>query len=142
MASYLQQTLAADETVRHQAALSLWPYALWILLGVLLLPAFGVGLLILVPIWIKIHSTELDVTNKRILLKTGFISRSTVELNLRRLESIEVRQSVWGRMFHYGTVIISGTGTTHEPIVAIKDPLAFRREALAAQDSGPGLNAV
>lgn len=134
MSSYLEQTLAPDEEIRYHGNLSLWPFFWHVVVGVILIAALGLGLIVLGALWIKIRSTELDVTNKRILIKTGFISRRTLEMNLNRIESIQVIQSPWGRMFNYGTVIVDGTGATHEPVVSIRDPLAFRREALAAQE--------
>ena len=134
MSSYLEHTLSPDEAIRYSAHLSWWPHLGWIALSVLFLPLFGAGLLGLLVLWILIRSTELAVTNKRILVKTGFVSRNTIELNLSRIESIQVHQTFWGRVLDYGTIIISGAGNPQAPLHKIKDPLSFRREALAAQD--------
>jgi uncharacterized membrane protein YdbT with pleckstrin-like domain len=134
MSSYLEHTLSPDETLRYRAHLSWWPHFGWVALSVLLLPV-GIGLIGLLVLWVIIRSTELAVTNKRILVKTGFISRNTIELNLSRIESIQVHQGLFGRMLDFGTIIISGAGNPQAPLDKIKDPLAFRREALAAQDA-------
>ena len=136
MGSYVDSSLMSGESVVYRAKLSPWPYFFAILLGILSIPVFGLGLLILLAIWIKFVSTELAVTNKRIMVKVGFISRQTIELNLGKLESIQVHQSIFGRIFGYGTIIISGAGNPQAPVKSIQDPLAFRRAALNAQEQG------
>ena len=98
MASYIDKVLIAGERVVYQARLSLWPFTGWILLGVVTLPIV-IGLIILLWVWMRYASTELAITNKRIIVKFGFINRSTVELNLARVESLQVHQSLFGRMF-------------------------------------------
>ena len=136
MGSYVDSSLMPGESVVHRAKLSLWPYFFAIVIGILGIFAFGLGLLILLGLWIKFASTELAVTNKRIMVKVGFISRQTIELNLGKLESIQVHQSIFGRIFGYGTIIISGAGNPQAPVKSIQDPMAFRRAALAAQEQG------
>jgi uncharacterized membrane protein YdbT with pleckstrin-like domain len=72
-------------------------------------------------------SDEFVVTNKRIVVKTGIISRYTFEMNLNKVETINVDQSIFGRIFGYGTIIIIGTGGTRETFSTIAKPLEFRR---------------
>lgn len=132
--TYLEATLLPHENLRHRATLSLWAHFGWLLLGILLTP-FVVGLFLLIALWIRMRSTELAVTDKRVLVKTGFIERQTVEMNLDCIEAIQVHQTFGGRLFNYGTLIITGAGTPQAPISNIKDPLTFRREALLAQDA-------
>ena len=136
MGSYVDSSLMPGESVVHRAKLSLWPYFFAIIIGILGIFAFGLGLLVLLWLWIKFASTELAVTNKRIMVKVGFISRQTIELNLSKLESIQVHQSIFGRIFGYGTIVISGAGNPQAPVKSIQDPMAFRRAALAAQEQG------
>ncbi|RYM60781.1 hypothetical protein BSQ98_19130 [Serratia liquefaciens] len=81
------------------------------------------GLFMLLNVVIKIITTELALTNKRIIAKFGFIRRSTVELRLEKVESIGVDQSILG----YGTIVVKGTGGTATPIPSISKPLEFRR---------------
>ncbi|MFO1254021.1 MAG: PH domain-containing protein, partial [Inhella sp.] len=100
------------------------------------LPLFGLGLVFLVAAYIRYKSTELAVTNKRIIVKHGFISRQTIEINLNKAESIQVDQGVLGRLFDFGTLVISGTGTSHAPLTGIAEPMAFRKAFIEAQDSG------
>jgi uncharacterized membrane protein YdbT with pleckstrin-like domain len=134
MASYVEGALIQGEKILHQGRVSWW--AVWhlIALGVLLL-VVGIGLVFLAMAWIRVKSTELAITNKRVIAKFGFISRSTVEIAIPKVESIQVEQSLMGRLLDYGTLVISGTGTAHAPIPSIADPLAFRRSFLEAQEA-------
>src|SRR5262244_599263 len=77
-------------------------------------------------------TSEFAVTNRRLIIKLGLISRRTVELNLSRVESIEVHQGVLGRLLDYGTISVNGTGGTIESFNAIAHPLEFRRAVLQA----------
>ncbi len=134
MTSYVEGALVKDEQIVHTGQISLW--SLWhlLFLGVVLLPAFGVGLILLAVAYVRYKSTELAVTTKRIIVKHGFIRRSTIEINLNKAESIQVDQGLLGRLFNFGTLIISGTGTSHAPLTDIADPLAFRKAFIEAQD--------
>src|SRR5271154_2253834 len=89
---------------------------------------FGIGL-------IKRNATEMAVTNKRVIVKTGLASRRTVELLLTRIESVVVEEPFIGRMLGYGTVILRGTGGTPEVFPQIAPPLRFR-EYVQRQISG------
>jgi uncharacterized membrane protein YdbT with pleckstrin-like domain len=133
--SYLQSILAKDEKVIYEGHISLWSLTGLILLGLVLLPAFGIGLLFWIAAYIRYHSTELAVTDKRVIAKFGFISRRTIELNISKVEGVEVVQTIAGRIFNYGSLIISGTGSLQEPIPGISDPLGFRRAFVSAQDA-------
>jgi membrane protein YdbS with pleckstrin-like domain len=72
-------------------------------------------------------TSEFAITNKRVLIKTGWIRRYSLETLLTKVESIRVDQSVLGRMLDYGTIIISGTGGSKEPFHKIAQPMMFRR---------------
>jgi uncharacterized membrane protein YdbT with pleckstrin-like domain len=76
---------------------------------------------------IKISTSEFAVTNKRILVKTGFVRRNTVELLLAKVESIGVDQNVLGRLLNFGTVVITGTGGTSQRVYALSDPIVIRK---------------
>jgi uncharacterized membrane protein YdbT with pleckstrin-like domain len=82
--------------------------------------------------WLRRHSTELAVTDRRVMHKTGFFSRSTQEMNREKVESVDVEQSLPGRLFGYGTVLVRGVGSTWEPFAHIAAPLAFRSHITAA----------
>ena len=84
------------------------------------------GVFVLPPI-IASLTTELVITNRRVIAKFGLIRRNTIELNLSKIESIRVEQSILGRLLNYGTVFLIGTGGSKEPIPRISHPLEFRR---------------
>jgi len=81
--------------------------------------------------WIRRHSTELAVTNRRVIHKEGLLSRKTQEMNREKVESIDVEQSLAGRIFGYGTILVRGVGSSWEPFRDIADPLAFRSHITA-----------
>jgi uncharacterized membrane protein YdbT with pleckstrin-like domain len=74
----------------------------------------------------KRNATEMAVTNRRVLIKTGMASRRTLDLMLNKVESIGVTETFMGRMFGYGSVVIHGTGGTPESFVMIAHPQEFR----------------
>ncbi|HTS86178.1 MAG TPA: PH domain-containing protein [Usitatibacter sp.] len=129
--SYIDDSLVAGETVLHRGRVSWWSQAGLVVLGVLLLVVV-VGLFFLVAAWIKVHSTELAITNRRVIAKFGFIKRDTVEINLEKVEALRVEQGFWGRMLNFGTILMTGTGGSIEPIPDIADPLVFRRKFMEA----------
>jgi uncharacterized membrane protein YdbT with pleckstrin-like domain len=133
MASYVDSTLLQGETVKYRAKISLWSIAHLIFFGLLLL-VVGVGLVFLIWAWIRYKTTEFAVTDRRIIAKTGLISRSTVELFLDKVEALHVDQSVPGRLLDFGTITIRGTGTTLEPIRNISAPLELRKQFMQAAD--------
>ena len=132
MGSYIESTLGTGERVLGTAHISLWSMALPIAVGIVTLPIV-VGLFILGYVYFKYRSTELAVTNRRIVAKFGYVSRRTIEINLSKVESVEVEQGLAGRIFNYGSLTIAGTGTTHEPLRYISDPLGFRKAFIDAQ---------
>ena len=99
MSSYVDDVLIKDEAVLYRAKLSAWSFFWWIVLGLLLLPAFGLGLLLWIAAWIIYISTELAITNKRIIAKSGLIERKTMEMFLGKVESIQVDQSIADRKY-------------------------------------------
>lgn len=153
---YIESNLMQNEQVVHRGEIH-WiifiPGILGIIIGFFL---FGIGaqsgaaLILLFGIFIVILaiyglikafitkiSTELAVTSKRVIAKTGFIRRNTVELNHRKVESFNVEQGILGRIIGFGTIVVCGTGggrTT--PIPNIKKPLEFRRHAMQTIDEG------
>jgi uncharacterized membrane protein YdbT with pleckstrin-like domain len=76
--------------------------------------------------FIRRATTELAITDRRVVYKVGLISRHTIEMNRRQVESVDVDQSLFGRMIGYGTIIIRGTGGSLEPMRQIDSPLTFR----------------
>jgi len=108
---------------------------------IVLFKVFGTLIGICTGIWLLVKaaiykiSTELAVTSKRIVAKTGLIKRNTIELNHSKVESFNVDQSVMGRIFGFGTITVNGTGGVQTPIPNIDNPLAFRKQAMSTVDS-------
>ena len=149
--SYVEQVLQSGETVKLRTNLHWFVYlpavcALIIGLGLAwwwhydgqsnvflligLLVFLCAGLLLLLRGWLQRFGTEIAVTDHRVIYKTGLIRRHTTEINMDKIESVDVDQSVLGRVFSYGTVTIRGTGEAVEPISGIADPLGFRNAIL------------
>ncbi len=134
MTSYVEDALTKDERVVHVGHISLWSLSGLIVVGFFLLFVFGLGLIFWGIAYVKYKTTELAITNKRVIAKFGFISRRTVEINLNKVESIQVDQGILGRLFNYGTLIISGAGTPQAPILGISQPMKFRKAFIEAQE--------
>jgi len=94
------------------------------------LSGVGAGVLLLVSAYLRMLSTELAITNRRIIAKTGFISRNTFEMMLTRIEGANIEQSVLGRVLNFGSVYVHGTGGGITPIDHVVDPLGFKRHVL------------
>ncbi len=146
---YIDQILQPGETVTYSTTLHWIVYlpaiGLW-LLAVIAFTASGptgpiafmvalvcavVGLALACVAWFKRWTTEVDVTDRRIVYKRGFIRRHTVEMNMDKVESVDVDQSILGRMFNYGDITICGTGAGIEPLHNIDEPLEFRNKVTA-----------
>jgi uncharacterized membrane protein YdbT with pleckstrin-like domain len=75
---------------------------------------------------VRRNATEMAVTTRRVVIKTGLASRKTIEMLLNKVESVEVRETASGRILGYGTIVLIGTGGTSEPFYKIAHPLEFR----------------
>ncbi|MGQ2964579.1 PH domain-containing protein [Methylophilus sp.] len=78
--------------------------------------------------YIRHMTSEFAITNKRVLIKVGFIQRHSLEVLLHKVEGIGVNQSILGRVFGFGTIIVTGTGGTKETFDQIASPLEFRKQ--------------
>lgn len=141
--SYVKQVLASGEQVQYTAKTSLVRYWLNFLSGGLFLlislimratpdsdasiPFLVLAILLIGWPFLVHLTTELVLTNQRVISKFGIISRDTAEISYKKVESIRVQQGIIGRLLGYGSVIISGTGTTYAPIPNISNPIVFRR---------------
>lgn len=149
MMSYVSRVLQPGETVVYATTLHWRVYVHAIVLLVIavglaiasfwvsnsngnlaLLIAAGLLLLLAIPsglrAWIRRATTELAVTDARVIYKAGLFRRHTLEMNRSKVESVDVDQSLFGRIFGYGTVIVRGTGGSLEPLRNISSPLDFR----------------
>jgi len=155
--SYIEKSLIGGETVLYRARLH-WIVLLWHALVGGCIGLIGVGFLVVAVVpslrphglsgaagvagllfflaalalvgigIVKRNATEIAVTSRRVLIKTGLVNRRTVELLLVKIESIGVDETPLGRMLGFGTVIVRGTGGTPEQFDTIANPLEFRRQ--------------
>jgi uncharacterized membrane protein YdbT with pleckstrin-like domain len=155
--SYIEKSLIPGEKVLYKARLHwivlLWPILIGAAIGILGIgflvggviqssrshgfsgPMGLVGLLLFLGAlalagmgMVRRNATEIAVTSRRVLIKTGVVNRRTLELLLVRIESIGVNETPMGRMLGYGTVILRGTGGTPEQFDRIARPLEFRKQ--------------
>ena len=148
--SYVDSQLLPDETVRYRARLHRGIFTTPSVFGVLTLAAL-VGAIaaghwwwLLVAVaaiigaftfgraWVTYKTSEFAVTDKRVVIKVGWIRRRTLETMLSKVEGIGVDQSLTGRALGYGSIEVTGTGGTREEFTRIADPLEFRRQVQAA----------
>jgi len=156
--SYVESNLVPGETVIYQTRLHWIVMLGHIVLGCLLLGLPGVlllyyalsrtgiesgslhimegggvallasGVVTILKGMVRRNATEMAVTNRRVVIKTGLISRKTIEMLLNKVESIEVSETAFGRMLGYGTILVIGTGGTPEPFHKVAHPLEFRSQ--------------
>ena len=141
LSSYVESILDPNETVVYRARISPWAFT-----GAYFVNAFLVGagffypllwafvLVSMVNIAITYLTTELAITNKRIVAKFGFIRRYSIELLVSRVETVRVEQSLLGRLLNFGCIVVAGAGNPSAPIRNISDPMTFRRVAMRLQE--------
>lgn len=156
MSSYLESEIResrGDERLEHVAYLSIWSLIPKLLLGSMILVAAivayalwpagapnGVGpaaaagvlaLLAMIPLGsalITFYTTEIGVTNRRVLYKTGFVRRRTFEMVLEKVESLWIDQSVLGRPLRYGTIRVAAASDENIVIVSVAEPFVLKRQ--------------
>ena len=116
MGSYVNNNLLREETIIYETNYH-WTHYLS------LVSLFTLGL------WPYIQSKtdEFVVTNRRIIIKKGLFSYYTLEMNLSRVETVHVEQSIMGRIMDYGSITIVGSGGTRERFIRIANPILFRQ---------------
>lgn len=127
--SYVDETLTTGEQIRYRAEIH-WA----IFVPHLFLMLFLVGMVTVFFAAARRASTEIAVTNRRVIIKTGLASRKTLEMNLGKVETLSVNQSVLGRLFGYGTIQVIGSGGTAEPLPYVANPLDLRKAIQEARD--------
>ncbi|GAA3845857.1 PH domain-containing protein [[Pseudomonas] carboxydohydrogena] len=101
-----------------------------VLIGVAAVLA-ALALVSLLSAWFRRWTTETDVTSLRVVHKEGFIKRNTFEMSLDKVESVDVAQSILGRIFGWGDVTVKGVGEGHKTMNMIASPLQFRNHITA-----------
>jgi uncharacterized membrane protein YdbT with pleckstrin-like domain len=150
--SYVKSVLQPGETVRYATTIHWIVYLPGVALLVLALAAYWVALqpvsayaiwawiaLVLLACavialfagWFRRWTTEVAVTDRRVIYKVGFIRRRTIEMHLDKVESVDVEQTILGRLLDYGDILVHGVGVGLEPLRSIGSPLAFRNHVTA-----------
>jgi uncharacterized membrane protein YdbT with pleckstrin-like domain len=168
MGSYVDKNLGKDETINYSANVSLWRYWFSLLIGgVFAIGAllglasslsskngggmvgskFEAGILLIglaVIAWplIARKSTELVITSKRLVAKFGVASTQSIEIRFDRIETVRVKQSLMGRILNYGDIVVTGTGSTFDPIPNISKPMKFRAALNDAMEAATGKTAA
>ena len=126
--TYIQESLSKGEEVRNLFKLhwfSKVPMVIWIALAI---PTFGITLPIALWEWLRLRNIEQGVTNKRVILKTGIISRKSEEMKVASIETVEIIQGIAGRMFGFGYVKVTGRGLSDVLFKNIADPMDVKRK--------------
>jgi uncharacterized membrane protein YdbT with pleckstrin-like domain len=100
------------------------------------------ALFLLMPEWFIWWTTEIAVTNHRIIYKTGLIRRDTVEILMDKVESVDVDQSIMGRLLDYGTVTVRGTGAAFKPLQRVAHPIELRNHIMGVAREDPNVSHV
>jgi hypothetical protein len=157
LGSYTAATLQENEQPLHHTAIH-WMALSGSIIGAILtliviLPIamfaawkdfYWAWLLLVIPVGIlgsaivTVRTSELVITDRRVLIKVGFIQRHTFEMFISKIESVAVFQSMLGRLFNYGTVTIRGTGGSSESFATIAAPLQFRDAIQLVQSNSEG----
>jgi uncharacterized membrane protein YdbT with pleckstrin-like domain len=151
--TYVEQSLGDNETIHYRAQFPTIRYALaWLALAVgvgvgsvcffyrhewLALLAFLCGAVSLVGVLYRPWTTEIAVTNLRLIYKRGLFRRATNDLQMRAIEEVRIRQDLWGRIFNFGNIEVRGTGVDDLDLPALNDPIAVQKavqEAIGAHD--------
>jgi len=145
--SYVTKNLIAGETLIYKTGVH-WCVLFWPIVFCLILMAGGIAsfawgkfagkieigtaVICIALVYglyaiMKRGATEIAVTNRRVIIKTGMAARRSLEIMLQKVESIGIEESFWGRMLGFGSVMIHGTGGTPEPFRKIAHPNTFRQ---------------
>ncbi|MDO3523604.1 PH domain-containing protein [Ralstonia pseudosolanacearum] len=134
MGSFVENSLIPGEKVEMRATIT-WLSQFWyfVFAIALIMTVIFPVILILFAV-INVTSTELAVTNKKIIGKAGFIRRVSIDLPLDKLESVNISQGIIGRIFGFGRITVRGVGGNSVAIPYIKSPMDFRRVVMSLLD--------
>jgi uncharacterized membrane protein YdbT with pleckstrin-like domain len=154
--TYLQRVLQPGEQVRHISSIHWIVY--WPGVGVALLAVVAycfsetrfltgiwrytayalalVAVVLLIQQWFRWWVTEIAVTDRRVIYKKGLVRRQTNEMNMDKVESVQIDQSILGRMLDYGDVTILGTGEGFETLRTISSPIELRNSITGTTHKG------
>lgn len=125
---YIEDSLSSGEEVKELFKLhwfSKIPMFIWFILAI---PTLGITLILALLEWLKLRNIEQGVTNKRVILKRGIISRKSEEMKITSIETVEIIQGVLGRMFGFGTIRVTGRGISDLMFINIDDPMDVKKK--------------
>lgn len=125
--SYITESLSEGEALAHLFNHHWMAKIRFYILAVLSIPTIGVLAPFAIYEWLRLRSIEQGVTNKRAVLKRGIIRRDTEEMRLASVETVEIAQSMLGRMFGYGDIKLTGRGLSDLLYKGIDDPLQVKK---------------
>lgn len=143
---YVEQTMSTSEHLIFETRLH-WAMFWWVIFLIPFFPPYMQALmhhdsfafqilvivaLIVIPSIIKYETSEFTVTNKRLVVKVGWLRRRTIELNMDKIESVVIDQGIFGRWLNYGTVVFTGIGATKEPFKKVAYPFELRAAVMDA----------
>jgi uncharacterized membrane protein YdbT with pleckstrin-like domain len=132
--AYVKKILAPGEQIIYQAKFP-WIYTLNSILALLLLGWAIIGIYIFIERQVRKATTEIIVTNHRLIVKTGWISRNVRELSLSTIEEIKLNQTFWGGVLGYGSLDIRGTGEGNIQLPAVDNPKELNVAISSARQS-------
>ncbi|MFN9489724.1 MAG: PH domain-containing protein [Betaproteobacteria bacterium] len=125
--AYIDESLSTGEEISalfRQHWVVRLPLVLWLLLAI---PSLGITLALALYEYLRVKHTELGLTNKRVISKTGIISRRSEEMKLGSIETVEIDQGVLGRILGYGNIRVSGRGISDVVLDKVADPMTVKR---------------
>jgi uncharacterized membrane protein YdbT with pleckstrin-like domain len=123
--SYLEESLAPGEVIIARFQLH-WTAKGRLILWIILIPLI-VGIFGTIYEALRLRSIELGVTNRRVIHKTGIVGRETEEVRLSAIETVDLHQTTWGRVFGFGDVRVTGRGESTLMLTRVADPVAVKR---------------
>ncbi|MDR3056446.1 MAG: PH domain-containing protein [Zoogloeaceae bacterium] len=134
MGQFVQNSLISGENIEAEATIP-WLSQFWyFVLALVTIPTVVLPIIFILFAIINVLTTELAVTNKKVIGKAGFIRRVSIDMPLSKLESINIDQGVIGRIFNFGSVSVRGIGGNNVGIPYINAPMNFRRVVMDLMD--------
>ena len=124
---FIKSTLPHNETIKMEIAFH-WTHSLIAWLALFFLGWLIVGIFIFISMYIEKWTTERALTNKRLVIKRGLISRQTEEMSFNRIEEVNLNQSILQRLLGSGNIRVTGTGSGEVVMKNIDDPLAVQKK--------------
>ena len=123
---YVEDTISDDEKIVYVVKFH-WIYTFIAFLYLIFLGLFIIGVFIFLKMMINKWTTERALTNTRYIQQIGWIARNTEEIGINKIEEVDLKQSILGRILGYGSISISGTGSGHILLKSIDAPLLFQK---------------